>query len=55
VLNGSAPTLLPYTLVEAWLLETSIAVLADERQAARHALKTALALAEPLQAVRPFA
>jgi LuxR family maltose regulon positive regulatory protein len=54
VLDGSAATLLPHTLVEAWLLETSIAVIASERQAARHALKAALTLAEPLQAIRPF-
>jgi LuxR family transcriptional regulator, maltose regulon positive regulatory protein len=54
VLDGTAETLLPHTLVEAWLLETSLAAIADERPAARHALKTAVALAEPLQAIRPF-
>jgi LuxR family transcriptional regulator, maltose regulon positive regulatory protein len=36
------------------LLETSIAAAADERPAARHALQTALALAQPLDALRPF-
>jgi LuxR family transcriptional regulator, maltose regulon positive regulatory protein len=51
----TALTLLPHTLVEAWLLEASLAVIAEERPAARHALKTALVLAEPLQAIRPFA
>jgi len=55
VLDGSAPLLLPHTAVDAWLLETSIAVTAGERPAARHALQTALALAEPLDALRPFA
>jgi LuxR family transcriptional regulator, maltose regulon positive regulatory protein len=54
VLDGSMPALLPHTLTEGWLLETSIAVTAGERPAARHALQTALALAEPLDALRPF-
>jgi MalT-like TPR region len=54
VLDGSAPALLPHTVVEGWLLGTSIAAAADERPAARHALQTALALAEPLDALRPF-
>ena len=54
VLDGSTPALLPHTLVDAWLLETTIAVAADERPAARRALQTALALAEPLDALRPF-
>jgi LuxR family maltose regulon positive regulatory protein len=55
VLNGSAPTLLPHTPVDCWLLETSIAVMVGERPAARRALHTAVALAEPLDALRPFA
>jgi LuxR family maltose regulon positive regulatory protein len=54
VLDGSTPALLPHTVIEGWLLETSIAVTAGERPAARHALQTALALAEPLDALRPF-
>jgi LuxR family maltose regulon positive regulatory protein len=54
VLDGSTPALLPHTATEGWLLETSIAVTAGERPAARHALQTALALAEPLDALRPF-
>ena len=54
VLDGSTPALLPHTVVEGWLLETSIAATAGERPAARHALHTALALAEPLDALRPF-
>ena len=54
VLDGSTPALLPHTVVEGWLLETSIAAIAGERPAARHALQAALALAEPLDALRPF-
>ncbi|ALE75384.1 hypothetical protein AD006_04470 [Pseudonocardia sp. EC080610-09] len=55
VLDGSVPVLLPATVVDAWLLETSIAMAADERLAARHALQTALAWAGPLGTIRPFA
>jgi LuxR family maltose regulon positive regulatory protein len=55
VLNGSVPALLPQTVVDSWLLETSIAVIVGERPAARRALLTALALAEPHDALRPFA
>ena len=55
MLDGSVPALLPHTMVEAWLLETSIAFAAGERPAARRALQTALAVAEPLDALRPFA
>jgi LuxR family maltose regulon positive regulatory protein len=54
VLDGSTAALLPHTVIEGWLLETSIAATAGERPAARHALQTALALAEPLDALRPF-
>ena len=54
VLDGSAAVLLPASVVDAWLLETSIAVAAGERRAARRALQNALALAEPLDAVSPF-
>ena len=55
VLDGSTPALLPHTLVDAWLLETTLAMATDERPAAGRALQTALALAEPLDALRPFA
>jgi LuxR family maltose regulon positive regulatory protein len=55
VLDGSTAVLLPTTVVDAWLLETAIAASASERPAARHALRNALALAEPLDAIRPFA
>ena len=53
VLDGSTPALLPQTVVEGWLLETSIAVTAGERPAARHALQTALALAETPRRAAP--
>jgi LuxR family maltose regulon positive regulatory protein len=55
VLDGSTPMLLPHTLVDAWLLETTLSVAADERPAARRALQSALAVAEPLDGLRPFA
>jgi LuxR family transcriptional regulator, maltose regulon positive regulatory protein len=55
VLHDSTPALLPHTLVDAWLLETTLAMAADERPAARRALQSALALAETLDALRPFA
>ena len=54
VLDATTPALLPHTLVDAWLLETTLAMAADERPAARRALQTALALAQPLDALRPF-
>ena len=54
ILAGTTPALLPHTLVDAWLLETTLAMAADERPAARRALQSALALAEPLDALRPF-
>ena len=54
VLDATTPALLPHTQVDAWLLETTLAMAADERPTARRALQTALALAEPLEALRPF-
>ena len=54
VLKGSVRALLPQTMVEAWLLESSLALRAEERPAARRALKTALAVAEPLDTLRPL-
>ena len=55
VLAGSTPPLLRHSLVDAWLLETSLAATADERPAVRRALQSAFAIAEPLDALRPFA
>jgi LuxR family maltose regulon positive regulatory protein len=55
VLEGAATTVLPQTVVEAWLLEASLAVASGKRSAARAALRRALTVAEPLDALRPFA
>jgi LuxR family maltose regulon positive regulatory protein len=55
VLRRPESAVLPQTMVDAWLLETSIAVAAGERPAARRALQAALAVAEPIDALRPFA
>ena len=54
VRGGLVRALLPHTAVEAWLLESSLAVRAGERPAARRALQAALAVAEPLDVLRPF-
>lgn len=54
VLDGSETALLLHTVVDAWLLEASLAITTGERPAARRALQMALAVAEPLDAVRPF-
>lgn len=54
VLLGAVAPLLPQSLVDTWLLETSFAVAAGERPAARRALQSALTVAEPLDALRPF-
>jgi len=55
VVNGSSPPLLASTLVEAWLLEATLAAESGARAMARRALKAALNLAEPVEVVRPFA
>lgn len=55
VVTGRSTPLLPHTLVEAWLQEATLALRADERAAARRALQEALALAEPLDLLRPDA
>jgi LuxR family transcriptional regulator, maltose regulon positive regulatory protein len=55
LLDGSVPAALPATLVEAWLVEVWAALRSNDRPAARHALQTALDLAEPMEALRPFA
>jgi LuxR family maltose regulon positive regulatory protein len=55
IVNGSSPPLLASTLVEAWLLEATLAAESGDRSMARRALKAALNLAEPIAVVRPFA
>jgi LuxR family maltose regulon positive regulatory protein len=49
------PVLLRHTIVEAHLVDTEAALHAGEEDAGRRALETALAAAEPLGVVRPFA
>jgi LuxR family transcriptional regulator, maltose regulon positive regulatory protein len=55
LLDGSMSPALPSTLVEAWLVEVWGALRLNDRPAARQALQTALELAEPMEALRPFA
>jgi LuxR family maltose regulon positive regulatory protein len=55
LLKGHVQPSLPSTLVEAWLLEVWAALRLGDRPAARLALQTALELAEPMDALRPFA
>lgn len=55
LLGGEAAApVLPCTPIDAWLIETNAACAAGDRAAARRALRTALALAEPRDAVQPF-
>jgi LuxR family maltose regulon positive regulatory protein len=54
VLEGTNPALLPHTPVEAWLLEAGLCLRAGESAAGRHALLTALGLAQPIDVMRPF-
>ncbi len=55
VFNGSSEPLLASTLVEARLLEATLAAETGFRAVARRALQAALVVAEPLEVVRPFA
>ncbi|NMH81030.1 hypothetical protein HF577_28550 [Pseudonocardia xinjiangensis] len=55
LLEGGLQPVLPHTVVEAWLLAARAALADDDRAAVRHAVQRALALAEPLDALRPFA
>ena len=55
LLEGRLRPALPSTVVEAWLLEVWGALRTGDRPAARQALQTALALAEPMDTLRPFA
>lgn len=54
VLDGSVRTVVPSTLVHAWLLEAHIAERCDEHQRAHEALSEALAMTAPHEALRPF-
>jgi LuxR family transcriptional regulator, maltose regulon positive regulatory protein len=55
LLDGSVPALLPHTVIEALLVETTAGVTGGAVYRARHALGTALSLGAPLDVVRPFA
>jgi LuxR family transcriptional regulator, maltose regulon positive regulatory protein len=55
VVEGSTSVLLPQTVVEAHLVDAEAALLAGDEASGRAALETALALAEPIGVVRPFA
>jgi LuxR family maltose regulon positive regulatory protein len=55
LLDGDPQPTLPSTLVDAWLVESWGALQSGDRPAARRALQVALARAEPLDALRPFA
>jgi LuxR family transcriptional regulator, maltose regulon positive regulatory protein len=55
LLDGSLRPVLASTTVEAWLVEVWGALRSGDRPRARQALQSALLLAEPLDALRPFA
>jgi LuxR family transcriptional regulator, maltose regulon positive regulatory protein len=55
LLTGDLRPLLPSTTVEAWLVEAWGAMRMGDRPAGRAAVQAALALAEPMDLVRPFA
>jgi len=55
LLDGGVRPSLPSTLVEAWLVEVWATLRLGDRPAARQALQTALDVAEPMDALRPFA
>ena len=54
LLDGEAATVLPWTPVEAWLIDAETALANRARSAARAALERALALAEPMELLHPF-
>jgi LuxR family maltose regulon positive regulatory protein len=54
VVDGDVRALVPLAPLEARLVETALALGADERTRARHSLAAALALAEPAALIRPF-
>jgi LuxR family maltose regulon positive regulatory protein len=55
VYEPDTPLLLPHTVVEAHLIDAEAALQADDRPAGRGALELALARAEAVGVVRPFA
>jgi LuxR family maltose regulon positive regulatory protein len=55
LLDGAAPVVLPWTLVEGRVLECQLALRADRRPQARRELDHALALSESMDVLRPLA
>lgn len=55
LVSGQVRPILPSTVVEARLVEVWADLRLGQRSAARHALQAALACAEPLDVLRPFA
>jgi len=55
LLSGQVRPILPSTVVEAWLVEVWAHLRLGRRSTARRALQAALACAEPLDVLRPFA
>ncbi|WP_170860972.1 LuxR C-terminal-related transcriptional regulator [Trujillonella endophytica] len=55
VLTGSLPPVLPWTVIDAHVLDCSHAVLGGRRHRARAALERALALTEQMDVLRPLA
>jgi len=54
LVRGEVRPVLASTIVEAWLVEVWAALCLGERSAARQALQSAVARAEPLDLLRPF-
>jgi LuxR family transcriptional regulator, maltose regulon positive regulatory protein len=55
LLAATTPTVVPWTLVEAWVLDCRLALLADRPARARRSLGRALELTETLDVRRPLA
>jgi LuxR family maltose regulon positive regulatory protein len=55
LLDGAAPVVLPWTLVEGRVLECQLALRAERRTQARRELDHALALSETMDVLRPLA
>ncbi|MCE7002199.1 LuxR C-terminal-related transcriptional regulator [Kibdelosporangium philippinense] len=53
LLDGSVGPVLPWSTVEAWLIETEIALRESQASQAHRALRTALSLAAPMNAMYP--
>jgi LuxR family maltose regulon positive regulatory protein len=54
LLDGAVTAVLPWSIIEAWLVETAVALHEDEEARARRALKRALSLAESMDVLYPL-